>query len=118
MSTRRTYAAVTRGLKAARRPHSSLPHDCGCDSAAEHVADELAKESPSFDRERFLRDAGGDAMAQGQRDAKVALLAAAEKTANALEAWMEIADEEDQRDSDYEALAEVRLAIEAAKVAT
>jgi ribosome maturation protein Sdo1 len=47
-----------------------------------------------------------------------ALLAAAEKTANALENWMEIADEEDQRDSDYEALAEVRLAIEAAKAGT
>jgi hypothetical protein len=60
MSTRRTYEAVTRGLKAAMRPSRPMndDHNIAVEDAAEHVADELAKDHPGFDRERFLRDAG------------------------------------------------------------
>ncbi len=57
MSTRRTYEAVTRGLKAARDSVDNGERP-GVEVAAECVADELAKESQHFDRERFLRDAG------------------------------------------------------------
>ncbi len=63
MSTRRTYEMLSKALKDARAQTPGSPHSpafvAGVDTSAEYVAGALETLNPhSFDRERFLRDAG------------------------------------------------------------
>ena len=62
--TRKDYIALADALRKARRDNTRPPrnglseHNRGVDWAARNIADELARDNPRFDRQRFLEAAG------------------------------------------------------------